>query len=335
MKINLFVFMLVPWAAMATNFKVADKNVHASPELGKIKLYHHDKQGFKVWRDGKMEKVGPENLSSELRSMNNKTLKEYQKHAFMRVSKDSEGKVNVDSTVRGTAGGPILGETCYWAVHAGAMWAIGIATQAIVGNTKATKVAGAQLSPAGDHPVVELKEKGGVPGLIAHGVEQMATNGAKLCGGLYGIEATKALGFMTKAAIDNFNAPLTAKGSLVGYHAPTYQSPFLASQMSKATPMVTPKQVAAWGISAGAGHKAYLEGYAGSAGRAEWSIGTAKFMDSLNPGISLVKDGALNGVTLGLGVAATQGTTRIGTLGGIEFMAQAARAWGYAQLWCP
>ena len=102
--------LLLGSALNATNIKVSDKNVHASPELGKVKLFHNNRDGFKVWREGKMEKITSDNLSSELRSIDKNTLKEYQKSAFIKLGKNSDGEVTASSHVRGTAGGPLLGE---------------------------------------------------------------------------------------------------------------------------------------------------------------------------------------------------------------------------------
>lgn len=328
----------------ATNIKVSDKNVHASPELGKVKLFHNNKDGFKIWREGRMEKITSDNLSSELRSIDKKTLKEYQKSAFIKLGKNSDGEVTASSHVRGTAGGPLLGEALYWGVKGGSYWAIAMASQALIDNVKGVKSGGAYISSPGEHPVNTAIGEGGLPGGAAFALKSVATVGPAMMGtqslvnaGLLGKRMFTGAAWQctNHPGIQNINSIGTGPGVMIGYHSPVhsavFRAPFLAATKT-VMPIATVKQVGTWGASAAAGHSFYKEGLMGDAGRAQWNSGMTTAYTSATNSLS---DNALTGATLGFGAAAAEGTGSLAGVGFIECAAQTARAWGYAQLWCP
>lgn len=337
-------FLLGMHTLHPTNLKLSDRNVHASPDLGKVKLFHNKKDGFKVWREGKMEKIPSENLSAELRSMDTKTLKKYQKDAFIKLGKNSDGEVTASSHVRGNAGGPLLGEALYWGVKGGAYWAIAMASQAIIDNVKGVQSGNSFISPPGEHPLNTTIGEGGLPGGAAYAIKKVATAGPAIMGtqclvnsALVSKELLSGPAWQctNHPGIQNINSIGTGHGAMIGYHNPAhsavFRAPFLASAKTVA-PMVTAKQVGTWGASAAAGHTFYKEGMMGNAGRAQWDAGVKTAYTSASNSFS---DNALTGATIGFGAVATEGTSSLAGVGFIECAAQAARAWGYAQLWCP
>lgn len=338
MRKHIYIFFggLLSINLMATNLKVSDKNVHARPDLGRVKLFHSNKDGFKVWRDGKMEKISSDNLSAELRSINTKTLKKYQKDAYIKLGKNSEGEVTASSHVRAKAGGPLLGEALYWGVKGGCYWALSAASQIVVDNVTGIKSGNGYIVPRGPHPINESISEGGLKGAGAWASKHLATTAPRLMGIHAGATAAKmSYSLFSPAAwehMHSLNPAYNPSKDLIGYQnlAPSAGSPF-ARSAQQATPLITYKTVGQFSGSAAAGHTLYKEGFMGDVGRSQWNLGMNTIIKNSH---NYFADSASTGAIVVLGAGATQGAATTGVIGCIEALAQTARAWGYAQP-CP
>lgn len=93
------------FSAFSTNLRIADRNVHPTSEVGKVKLFHNNKEGFRLYKDGVKHIVPKHSLTPELRSITSAKLAAYQKHAYLKVNKQSDGEYSISSHVRGLGGG--------------------------------------------------------------------------------------------------------------------------------------------------------------------------------------------------------------------------------------
>ena len=105
-------------SAQATNYKLPNSSVRAPEALGKVKLFHNDKNGFSVFANGKKHLIDSASVDSDLRSVSNKQLKEFGKAGYLAVSQYSDGSFNVKKNVRGNGGGFFTAFVAYAAVKA-------------------------------------------------------------------------------------------------------------------------------------------------------------------------------------------------------------------------
>lgn len=89
----------------ATGLLLDGKNVRASESLGKVKLFHSNKNGFLLKENGNLHRIPNSSLSPELRSRTNQQLAAFQKAGYIAVNKQSDGQFSLKSHVRGEAGG--------------------------------------------------------------------------------------------------------------------------------------------------------------------------------------------------------------------------------------
>lgn len=220
--------------------------------------------------------------------------------------------------------GPILGEALYQGVHMSFAAAMGYIAQ--------KALSGASTAVNDTRDFVAAKNAGGAKGAVANSIEA-------------GVMVVAPAAYL-KGALVAAETAVTVEGYVAGYSGKSPASnPFLVPQPTPMPPLTGPGTVASgptWMTEARINTATSALPYAGPVISAA-AYGAIKGT-KIETGLSAMatdlsnwnasSDSTKAAVVL-TGAAASQGLGATGVFAAVEITAQAARAWGYAQLWCP
>lgn len=220
--------------------------------------------------------------------------------------------------------GPVLGEALYQGVH--------IAFASAMGYVAQKALSGAATAVNDTRDFVAAKKSGGVKGAVAKGIEA-------------GVTVVSPAAYL-KAAVVAGEAAVAVDGYLAGYSGNSSPSnPFLVPQPTPIPPIAGAGTVSSgptWMTEARVNKVVSAAPYAGPivSAAAYGAIQGTKVETGLSAMASDLSswnassDSTKAAVVLA-GSAASQGLGSTSIFAAVEITAQAARAWGYAQLWCP
>ncbi len=126
--------------------KIDDQSLLAPSRLGKIELYHMNKE-FLIKQNEHLVPVKNHRLDKELYGISSDVLKAYlMRGAYLQIKQSQEGKYGIKIQGRLKGGGPILGKAAYWFRYIGTEVVLELGKQAIIAAISSTLDGGSSSS---------------------------------------------------------------------------------------------------------------------------------------------------------------------------------------------